>query len=263
MRYHYGNTVCISTQVGCKMGCAFCASGALEAQPSQLVALDYLRQINTCLLDNGINSADYKNFYVSFAGIGEPSVCFEEVKFGMKMIHDVYPNVRFNIATMGYRAESIREWGKDGLPIRTLQIPLYHTETEKIKEIVKNLPAKYELSEVINEAVKYKQEHNECRIKINYIPFEGINDGDRDIEIFSNFLEPYKNDISLKVSVLNYTLPASENGYFGVGIEKLEVICQFFKDRGFEAYVFGSEKNTMLGCGQLAQNHISDDKYQQ
>ena len=253
-------TVEISSMYGCTVGCEFCASGALTESPLGLEAFDYLKQVNTCVMENGINPAELDKFYVSFAGIGEPTCCYEEVMYGMRCIQDIYPNVRFNIATMGYIEEGIGVWNQANLPIRTLQLPLYHTESTKLKKIVKNLPKDYSLLRVLDEAMEYRKSHPECRVKINYIPFKGINDSDADVKTFADYLEHYKEEVVIKVSVLNYTKPAYENGYIGVEINRLFEICDLFKLRGFESYVFGSEKNTMLGCGQLVQNHISDNE---
>lgn len=252
-------TVEISSMYGCTVGCRFCASGALTEKPLMMEPIDYLRQVNTCVIDSGINPADYEKFYVSFAGIGEPSCCGADIGKGMRIIRDIYPHVKFNIATMGFKLDSLSEWGKEDLPIRTLQIPLYHTDKDILMRIIGNLPDNYSLFRVLDRAVEYKQSHKGCRIKLNYIPFQGINDSNEDVEKFSALLEPYKEDISIKVSVMNYTRTADINGFKGLSMERLDEICRRFRNDGFEAYVFGSERNNMLGCGQLVQNHISEE----
>lgn len=88
---------------------------------------------------------------------------------------------------------------------------------------------------------------------------KGINDSEADIRQFANALEFFKNKIVIKISILNYTKPAEENGYITPGVERLKEIKGFFSNCGFETYVFGSERNTALGCGQLAQDNISGD----
>ena len=110
---------------------------------------------------------------------------------------------------------------------------------------------------MVAQAVAYKKENPMCRVKLNYIPMKGINDSDEDVQLFLQVLEPFKNDIAVKVSFLNYTRPAEENGFTTPGGKRLEDIRTMFTEKNFHAYVFGSERNSALGCGQLAQDCIS------
>lgn len=252
-------TVELSNMYNCVVGCRFCASAALPGKVQYLEALDYVKQLNTCLEQSGITPADFERFYVSFAGIGEPSALYQDIAGGMVMMRDLYPNVQFNIATIGYQKKCFAYWSALELPIRTLQIPLYHNEFDKLKGIVSGIPADYSLPEVIGEAMDYRQKHPMCRVKINYIPMQGINDSSEDVDSFIRMLEPFKENISVKVSFLNYTTPAAENGFVTPGRQRLNEIAAIFTHRGFTAYVFGSENNSTLGCGQLAQNCISGE----
>lgn len=250
-------TIELSNMYNCIVGCRFCASGALPGAVQYLEAIDYVKQLNTCLSQSGIDPCDFENFYVSFAGIGEPSVVYKDVAAGMKIMCDMYSNIKFNIATLGYKKECFDYWKQLNVPIRTLQIPLYHTESEKLIKIVPGIPTDYNFAYILSKAADYQKEHPECRIKVNYIPMKGMNDSDAEVGEFISILEPFKNNISVKVSFLNYTKPAEENGFVTVGIERLNRIKTIFEEHGFEAYVFGTEKNTFLGCGQLAQDNIS------
>ena len=252
-------TVELSNMYNCVVGCRFCASGALPGCVKYLEPFDYVKQLNTCLIESGIDPEDYDNFYVSFAGIGEPSVVYNNLSLGMMIIRDLYPNVKFNIATFGYRIECFQFWNKLCLPIRTLQLPLYHIDTKKLSGIVTGLPSGYDLLEVIEQAVWYKINHSACRIKVNYIPMKNVNDGDGDVNRFIKKLEPFKQDITVKISFLNYTKPAEDNGFVTSGLDRLREIEKLFIENGFSTYIFGTDENTTLGCGQLAQNHISGD----
>lgn len=250
-------TVELSNMYNCVVGCRFCASGALPGKTQYLEAIDYVKQLNTCLKQSGISPSDFKNFYVSFAGIGEPSIVCEAIAAGISIIRDIYPDVQFNIATFGYREKCFQYWRKLDLPIRTLQIPLYHTDNNKLKNIVSGLPVNYNFEKVLAEAIGYKNSHPMCRVKVNYIPMQGVNDSNSDIENFMTVLRQYKRAISVKISFLNYTKPAEKNGFVTPGKKRLDEIQRIFQEQGFIAYVFGSDQNTALGCGQLAQNCIS------
>lgn len=250
-------TIELSNMYNCVVGCRFCASGALPEATCYLEPLDYVRQLNTCLKESGIDPNEFKKFYVSFAGIGEPSVVYEKIAAGMVMIKDLYPKVEFNIATFGFDVNCFGYWSRLNLPVRTLQIPFYSDKIEMLKYIVKNLPETYDLKAIINESIEYAHKHTKCRVKINYLAMKDINDSDDDLKRMCNYLESYKEQISVKIAYLNYTKPGDENNFSTPGSERLEEIYKYLKMKGFNCYIFGTEFNTELGCGQLAQNHIS------
>ena len=85
----------------------------------------------------------------------------------------------------------------------------------------------------------------------------GINDSDEDLMRMSNLLLPYREHITIKISYLNYTRPGEANNLFSPSRERFEEIKDYLSNRSFDCYIFGTFKNTELGCGQLAQNHIS------
>lgn len=86
-----------------------------------------------------------------------------------------------------------------------------------------------------------------------------MNDSDEDINNMINYLSKYKNDIIIKISFLNYTKKCKENNLLSPNIEDMLKIQKTLKSAGFNCYLFGTKNNTELGCGQLVQNHISDE----
>ena len=65
-------TIEISNMYNCVVGCKFCASGALPGKVRKLGPIDFVKQVNTCIAESGIDPNDFENFYVSFAGIPRP-----------------------------------------------------------------------------------------------------------------------------------------------------------------------------------------------
>lgn len=250
-------TIELSNMYNCIVGCKFCASGALPESVYVLEPIDYVRQLNTCTKESGINPFEFENFYVSFAGIGEPSVVYKNIARGMQMIHDLYPHVQFNIATFGYDIKCFEYWNKTSHYIRTLQIPYYSYRRDKLQEVVKNLPEDYDFLNILRGAVTYKVSHNNCRIKINYIVMMNVNDSDEDIQYLCKILKPYNEFLAVKVSYLNYTKPGEVSNLVSPGTHRLKEIQDIFKQNGFSSYIFGTSFNTEVGCGQLIQNHIS------
>ena len=252
-------TVEISNMYNCIVGCRFCASGSLPENYVFLTAEDYLMQVDKSLQESGINYKDYPKFYVAFTGIGEPSLVKEEIARGIMLIKEKYPNLEVSIATTGIDKACFEYWDKLNLPIRYFQLPYYSCEKDKIKYIIQNAPKDYDLREIIEEALKYKNNHKGCRVKINFVVMEGINDSGEDIDKTIQYFEKYKQDIIIKVSYLNYTEKCRENNLHSPNQNVMNRILNRLQLSGFECYIFGTENNTELGCGQLVQNYICSD----
>lgn len=253
-------TIEISNMYNCVVGCRFCASAALPETVEYLDPIDYVRQINTCVKESGINPEEFENFFVSFAGIGEPSVVIENISQGMEIIRDLYPHVKFNIASLGFNLKAFDKLEEDDLPIRTIQIPYYSGDYYTLKSIVENLPQDYSFEKVFSRVVKYQSRHKKCRIKVNYLVMKDKNDNKDEMDTLINLVKKYVSsyeDFSVKVSFLNYTRPGAENDFVSPGKEALFRISQYFSDNSVPNYVFGSFENYGTGCGQLAQGHIS------
>ena len=253
-------TIEISNMYNCVVGCRFCASAALPETVECLNPIDYVRQINTCVNESGINPEEFENFYVSFAGIGEPSVVIENIIQGMQMIRDLYPHVKFNIASLGFNLKAFDKLEEEDLPIRTIQVPYYSGDYYNLQGIVENLPQDYSFEKVFSRVLKCQSKHKECRIKVNYLVMKDKNDNKDEMDTIIKLVKKYVSNyetFSLKVSFLNYTRPGAENDYVSPGKEALFKISQYFDDNSVPNYVFGSFENYGTGCGQLAQGHIS------
>lgn len=218
-----------------------------------------MKQVQTCLEYSGENPDDYPNFYIAFTGIGEPSIVKEKIGTGIKLIQEKYNNVQVNIATTGFDSTCFDYWNKMDLPIRTLQLPYYSCDEDKMKFIMANLPEGYDLGRNIAEAIQYKNSHSLCRVKVNFVVMEGVNSSDEEIERMLVYLEPFKKDIIIKISYLNYTKKCQEYNLCSPNQDRMLEIIEKIQSAGFDCYVFGTKSNTELGCGQLVQNYISQE----
>ncbi len=252
-------TIEISNMYNCIVGCRFCASGSLPETASFLTAEDYMKQVETCLAYSNENPKNYPNFYIAFTGIGEPSIVKEEVAKGINIIKKKYSNVQVNIATTAFDNTCFDYWDSINLSIRTLQLPYYSCDYNKLKYIIQNLPPNYDLTENITKAIKYKKNHKNCRVKVNFVVINDINSSKDEVSKMLNFLSKFKNDIIIKISFLNYTKKCLENNLSSPNNERMLEIVNQVKSKGFDCYLFGTKNNTKLGCGQLVQNYISKD----
>lgn len=170
MTYKHGITVCISTEVGCNMGCKFCAS-TLGGKVRNLTSGEILGQIATVQRDLGQRISN-----VVLMGIGEPLDNYDNVLVFLKNVNDE------NGLGIGYRhislstcgiADKILELAKENIPI-TLSVSL-HAPDDETRNKIMPVNKKYDVSKLIS-ACKSYQSVTGRRISFEYILIDGLND---------------------------------------------------------------------------------------
>ncbi len=170
MRYEHGYTVCISTQVGCRMGCSFCASG-LNGLSRNLTASEMLSQIMAAERDNDIRVSN-----VVMMGMGEPLDNFDQsVRFLKLVSDDNGMNIglrHISLSTSGV-VPGIRKLGEYDLPI-TLSISL-HAPNDELRRSIMPVAKRWSIQELMS-ACKAYQQVTTRRISFEYALIEGVND---------------------------------------------------------------------------------------
>ena len=170
MRYHHGLTICISSQVGCRMGCRFCAS-TIGGLYRNLTAGEILNQVIFAQKDIGERISN-----IVMMGIGEPLDNFDNV---IKFLHNVNHEKGLNI---GYRHISLSSCGvvpmiyklaEENLPI-TLTISL-HAPNNEIRDSIMPVNHKYKIDELM-EACKDYAAKTGRRMSFEYSLIHGVND---------------------------------------------------------------------------------------
>ena len=172
MKYEHGYTVCISTQVGCRMGCKFCASG-LYGLTRNLTASEMLAQITYASRDNGIRVSN-----VVMMGMGEPLDNFDNsIKF-LKLVSDENGlNIglrHISLSTSGV-VSGINKLAEYNMPI-TLSISL-HAPNDNIRNQTMPVNKKWNIDALLRACRDY-QKVTTRRISFEYALIEGINDSD-------------------------------------------------------------------------------------
>ena len=172
MRYHYGNTVCVSTQVGCRMGCRFCAS-TQAGRVRNLEAGEICSEIYTAQKDIGERIS-----HIVLMGIGEPLDNFDEV---MRFLENISSPEGVNI---GMRNISLSTCGLvpkiDQLAEKKLQLTLsvsLHAPNNEIRSGMMPVNDAYPV-EVLMPAVRRYQETTGRRVSFEYSMVRGVNDSD-------------------------------------------------------------------------------------
>ncbi len=174
MRYHYGNTVCISTEVGCRMGCAFCAS-TLGGLVRRLEPFEMLDQVLFTQVDSGLPVS-----HIVLMGIGEPLDNFDNV---MKFLELVNSPEGMNISMRHISLSTCGLVPKiDELAKRKLQLTLsvsLHAPNDEIRNRIMPVNKAYPTEELLEACRRYYQATSR-RISFEYAMIDGVNDREQD-----------------------------------------------------------------------------------
>ena len=191
MRYHHGNSVCISSQVGCRMGCAFCAS-TLDGLVRSLTPGEMLGQIYAISSDIGERISN-----VVVMGSGEPMDNFDNiVKFIGMLTDERGLNIsqrNLTVSTCGL-VDRIRQLADMQFQI-TLAISLHATTDESRRQLMP-IANRYSIKE-ITDACAYYFEKTGRRITFEYSLVGGVNDSEEEAERLSKIAKPLHAHINL------------------------------------------------------------------
>lgn len=170
MRYHYGNTVCISSEVGCRMGCAFCAS-TLGGLVRRLEPYEMLDQVLFTQIDSGLPVS-----HIVLMGIGEPLDNFDNVMRFLELVNSADGmNIsmrHISLSTCGL-VPKIDELARRKLQI-TLSVSL-HAPNDEVRNTIMPVNKAYPTEELLAACRRYYQETSR-RISFEYAMIDGIND---------------------------------------------------------------------------------------
>ena len=170
MRYHYGNTVCISTEVGCPMGCAFCAS-TLGGLVRKLEPFEMLDQVLFTQVDSGLSIG-----HIVLMGIGEPLDNFDNVMRFLELVNSpdgMNISMRhISLSTCGL-VPGIERLAEKKLQL-TLSVSL-HAPTDEIRNTIMPVNKAYPTEELLQACRRY-YDITGRRISFEYAMIAGVND---------------------------------------------------------------------------------------
>ena len=209
MEYKHGYSICISTQVGCKMGCSFCAS-TKEGLIRNLTPAEMVNQIYLAEKDLNINISN-----IVLMGSGEPLDNFENtLRFIDIISHPKGHNIslrNITLSTCGL-VPRIYDLAEENLPI-TLSISLHSPFDDERKKIMP-IGRRYSIDELI-EACKFYVNKTNRRITFEYTLIENVNDRDIDVKELGKILKGLKCHINLiplnPISEYNEDRPSRKN----------------------------------------------------
>lgn len=249
LMYHdYGISICVSSQVGCNMGCAFCESGRLKKERN-LETYEIVEQI--LLIEEDIKQ---RISHVVVMGIGEPFDNYENVMNFIRIINhpkglDIGSR-HITVSTCGI-VPKIETFMNDFNQVN-LAISL-HAPNDKIRNKIMPISKAYKLEELLNVLKKYVAKTNR-RITFEYIMLEGINDTKECAIELANILK----GMNCYVNLIPYN--ETENIEFK-RTKKMQILSFYdiLKKNGINVTIrkeFGGKVDA--ACGQLRANHQHD-----
>lgn len=246
MKYKHGTSICLSTQVGCKMACSFCAS-TKEGFVRSLSASEMLNQVYMIENDQSISISN-----IVLMGSGEPLDNYDNtIKFLNIIHHEKGHNIGYRSITLSTCGivPMIYKLADENIPI-TLSISL-HSPFDEVRKNIMPISNKYSIEEIIK-ACKYFEARNNRRITFEYTLIEGVNDREKDIDEISRILRNVNSHINL--IALNPIAEYKENRPSDSGIER-------FRDKLNKRNIDVTIRREMGGdisasCGQLRRSII-------
>ena len=247
MQYHHGNTVCISSQVGCRMGCAFCAS-TIGGLVRRLEPYEMLDEVLFTQVDSGLPIS-----HIVLMGIGEPLDNFDEV---MRFLENITSPEGVNI---GMRNISLSTCGLvpkiDQLAEKKLQLTLsisLHAPTNQIRSSMMPVNDAYPVEQLIQTVRRY-QETTGRRVSFEYSMVRGVNDSD----VCAKQLADLIRGMGAHVNLIPIN-PVDGSPYSATDAANVRRFQQKLESLGVNATVrrrLGSEISA--ACGQLRRDEMN------
>ena len=248
MRYHYGNTVCISTEVGCRMGCAFCAS-TLGGLVRRLEPNEMLDQVLFTQVDSGLPIG-----HIVLMGIGEPLDNYENVMRFLELVNSpegMNISMRhISLSTCGL-VPGIDRLAQEKLQL-TLSVSL-HAPTDEIRNTIMPVNKAYPTEELLDACRRYYAVTGR-RISFEYAMINGVNDTPEAAKILLKRLKgmgAHMNLIPLNHVEESPLKPSTR--------QAVQTFQKILEDGGIPATV----RRTLGGdidasCGQLRRNYTKE-----
>ena len=252
MKYNHGNTICVSCQAGCRMGCRFCAS-TLRGLDRNLESTEILGQVIAAQNDMGERISN-----IVMMGIGEPLDNYDNV---IKFLRLVNAEDGLNI---GYRHISLSTCGvvpgikrlmNEGLPI-TLSISLHNADTEQRKKIMP-VTNKWSVEELLDACTEYFEKTGR-RISFEYTLISGENDSEEQAAKLASRLKSRLGNMPVHVNLIPLN-DVTERNFKRSSASSVAAFQNKLVSLGINATVrrrLGPDINA--SCGQLRYNNTGD-----
>lgn len=254
MKYNHGNTICLSTQVGCAMGCSFCAS-ATGGLVRNLTAGEMMAQVlavNNDIMELGWTEGSPAIGSIVLMGSGEPLDNYDNT---LRFLHQIHEPKGFN---MGYRNITLSTCGlvpkihalaDEGLSIN-LAISLHAADDETRKKIMK-VAKVYSVNDIVNASRRYFEKTGR-RVTFEYALIKAVNDAPSQAQELTAILKGFPCHVNL--------IPLNENSHSSQkrsNEEAIKLFTSILKSAGINVTCRREMGQDIQGaCGQLKIDYL-------
>jgi len=258
MRQHYGLSVCVTTQVGCNIGCTFCASGLIKKQ-RDLTAGEIVAQIMLVQKYFDDRGDGERESHVVVMGIGEPFDNYDNVLRFLRTINNdnglAIGARHITVSTSGL-APKIKEFANEGVQVN-LAVSL-HAPNNDLRSSIMRINRSFPLEKLF-EAIEYYIQTTNRRVTFEYIMLNEVNDHPENAQELA--------DLTKKIRKLSYINlipynPVSEHDQYSRSTkERVAAFYDVLKKNGVNCVV-RQEHGTDIdaACGQLRSNTMKRDR---
>lgn len=250
MKFDYGYSACISSQVGCNMGCSFCASGLLKKQRDLKVSEIVLQVL---MLQIELDKQGKRLGNIVVMGTGEPFDNYDNLMKALGIINDPFALAigqrHISVSTCGL-VPKIRQFAQENVQYN-LAISL-HGSNDELRSKLMPINKKYHLDELID-AVRFYLENTNRRVTFEYLLLAGINDSETNAKELKELLKGLNAYINLipynEVEENNYQTSSAENALRFYDLLKKENVAVTLRQKRGD--------DIDAACGQLRAKEMS------
>ena len=250
MKFDYGYSACISSQVGCNMGCSFCASGLLKKQRDLKVSEIVLQVL---MLQIELDKEEKRLGNIVVMGTGEPFYNYDNLMKALSIINDPFSLAigqrHISVSTCGL-VPKIRKFAQENVQYN-LAISL-HGSNDELRSRLMPINRKYHLDELID-SIKFYLENTNRRVTFEYLLLAGINDTEQNAKELKDLLKV----LNAYINIIPYN-EVQENDYHTSSDENALRFYDLLKKENV-AVTLRQKKGDDIdaACGQLRAKEMS------
>ena len=247
------NTLCVSSQVGCAMGCTFCLTGAMGFRRN-LTTAEIINQV-CAVRDWTIAHGKGPLTNIVFMGMGEPLANLDNLIDSISILTEQrgldFSNRRITVSTCGLVPQMMLLGEQTDV---NLAVSL-HAADDAVRSTLMPINNRYPLAELIEACQNYRQKRRK-RIMFEYTLLEGVNDSNTDAEKLAALLR----DVPCKINLLSVN-PVADSAFQSPSEHKILRFQQILRNHGFTVFIRTSRgEDISAACGQLAGKGWDDAK---
>lgn len=251
MRYRHGFSLCVSTQVGCRMGCRFCAS-TMGGKVRDLTAAEIVQQVVS--VQRALDPAGERIGSIVVMGMGEPLENYDNLVRFLRIVNDpegLGIGLRhITVSTVGL-VPAIRRLAEEGLPV-TLAVSL-HAPNDYIRSQIMPINVRYPLAQLMHACRDYVAKTGR-RISFEYIMMDGVNDHPE----LARELAVLVGDLLCHINLIPYN-PVPDRPYKPSPPRRMQVFRDILRRAGLQVTIRRTlGRKIEAACGQLRRRALAE-----